>query len=157
MGTPKYIATANWDLDVISIFEEGATAEEAYAKFLTESLERHCREMATCKKALERFIIVRVYTTRPPNDDEDDELDWYLDKVVDTHKPDISSITNKPLIVTELINTELDKLYEPDQIDEWWKSGQPLLDDQLPKDLIESGHGNEVLRLLRCMNDGAYI
>lgn len=151
MTLPAYIATANVDLNIIS---QGDSPAEAYNKFKTQSLERHLLAMAKRKKRLERFILVEVYSTKPALDNE---MDWEVDKHIETHKPDITDILNKPNIVTQLIYNELETLYEREQIDEWWRSGQPLLDNRLPDDLIASGKGNDVLNLLRCLNDGAYI
>lgn len=55
------------------------------------------------------------------------------------------------------INEILEVLYTPEEAQKWWTSPQPLLGCGTPLELEEEGRLDEALRILECLESGAYI
>ena len=55
------------------------------------------------------------------------------------------------------IRDELAHLYPPDDAQAWLALPQKLLGDRIPAQMIAAGDGDEVLTLLKAVNDGAYL
>jgi hypothetical protein len=48
-------------------------------------------------------------------------------------------------------------LYEPDEARLWLFSRQKLLDGQIAADLIQQGHADKVINVIRQIEEGVYV
>lgn len=55
------------------------------------------------------------------------------------------------------IVNQLRHVYSPEEAREWIASPQPLLDGAVPRDLIDAGRHEEVLRLVAQIRTGVYV
>lgn len=69
------------------------------------------------------------------------------------------NVVREPEAETDLdrIRIELLEIYDEREIEVWLTSPQPQLDGARAIDLIEGGRAEEVLQIIRRLNDGAYL
>ena len=67
------------------------------------------------------------------------------------------SKVERELIDLDCVIEQLAAFYEPNEARVWIFSRQPLLDGQAPADLIREGRMNEVVQLIRQLQDNVYL
>lgn len=58
---------------------------------------------------------------------------------------------------THMVCVGLAELYTDEELQRWWHTPQRLLGWKSPSSLIFDGRGDEVLRLVNQMREGAYL
>ena len=61
------------------------------------------------------------------------------------------------LLDLEYVVERLADLYEPDEARLWLFSRQKLLNGKIPAELIQQGHTDEVIKLIRQIEEGVYV
>ncbi|HEX3398254.1 MAG TPA: antitoxin Xre/MbcA/ParS toxin-binding domain-containing protein [Steroidobacteraceae bacterium] len=63
----------------------------------------------------------------------------------------------KALLDLEYVVERLADLYEPDEARLWLFSRQKLLDGKIPAELIQQGHADNVINVIRQIEEGVYV
>ena len=98
------------------------------------------------KGALKHVDIAQLLDSRPETVSR-----WNQGKAYPQHGKE------KVLLELEYIIDQLSDFYEPTEARQWMFSRQKLLDGQAPAELIQTGHIDDVLRLVSQIRDAAHL